>query len=121
MAAMNIVINWDLPVSVSVMAATREFCTTTFGETYMRAESWSRGQLFDGMAALSQFSGNLGWWDQLDPRTERASFANICRERADLKLFSLDKFMQSEVIQASIKEYDEKVAATAVPVVNEDY
>jgi hypothetical protein len=87
----------------------------------MRAESWSRGQLFDGMAALSQFSGNLDWWNQLDPKTERAPFAGICRERPDLKLFSLDKFMQSEPIQGSIKAYDDKVAAAAVPVVNEDY
>jgi hypothetical protein len=73
------------------------------------------------MAGLSQFSGNLDWWNQLDPRTERAPFAAICRERPDLKLFSLDKFMQSEKIQESIKVYDDKVLAAAVPTINEDY
>lgn len=87
----------------------------------MRDESWSRGQKFDRMAALAQFSGNLKWWESLESAEEKAAFAAECRVSPTVRLFSLDAFMGSSSIGKSIDAFDLKYRQENPPVPNEDY
>ena len=76
----------------------------------MRSESWNRGQQFNGMAALAGFSGNAEFWSLLDLPTQ-GKYATICRVAPKVRLFALDKWMESDEIQAAIKEFDDEKAA----------
>ena len=87
----------------------------------MAAESLRRRQVFESMTALTTFIGAKPFWDALDEESRR-EYADICRTRPDLKMFQIEKWTDSEKIQAALAEFlEEEAANEPVVVVNTEY
>lgn len=87
----------------------------------MAEESLRRRQVFESMSALTTFIGAKSFWDALDEESRR-EYADICRTRPDLKMFQLEKWTDSVVIQDALTEFlEEEAENETVPVVNTEY
>jgi hypothetical protein len=70
----------------------------------MQSESWERGQQFDRMLSLATFTGNGDFWADLDIKAQR-EYATICRPNPRNRLFFLELWQGSAVIQEAVAEY----------------
>lgn len=87
----------------------------------MAAESLRRRQVFDSMAALTAFVGSKAFWDSLDEESRR-EYADICRTRPDLKMFQLEKWVDSQEIQDAQAEFLlEEASGEPEVIVNNEY
>lgn len=62
------------------------------------------GQQFERMNHLATHVGADDFWNDLTPGF-RAEYAGICRVEPTKRLFSLEKWRDSEVIQSAYAEY----------------
>lgn len=80
------------------------------------------GQQFERMSHLALHVGAEDFWEDLTP-VYQAEYAGLCRVDPTKRLFSLERWRDSETIQEAYKEYraENPVGADNPANVNTDY
>lgn len=86
-----------------------------YDQAIARGESYRRGQTFAKMANLCQFLGATYFWENCT-QLQKSQYAGICFVSVATRTFSLEKWLDSEVIMDAWAEFEaERIAEAADP------